>query len=130
MQTTRRARGMAGVAAAGFLATAALHASGYDAVAAMAAETQALAVLVPMLWLGFAADLVVLGLIVAVVAWRPVEGGRSVLSIVGLGPLAAAGLQYRYIGFIPPTALLVVLGLFTLATAAAWSRPVASDAPG
>lgn len=122
MQPQPRARVLAGIAAAGFFATAALHATGHGAVTAMAAETQSLAALVPALWLGFSADLVVLGLIVAAVAWRPIPGGRAVLAIASLAPLAAAGLQVRYLGFIPPTLLLLALGLLTLVAGAVWTR--------
>lgn len=118
---TRRSvgRGIAGVAAAGFLATAWLHSTGYDSVTELAGTGPPdLEMLMPALWLSFSFDLVVVGLIVAAIAWRPSAAGRAVLAIAALAPLAAAGLQLRFIGFIPPTAILIALGGITLTAAA------------
>jgi hypothetical protein len=66
----------------------------------------------------FSLDLLILGLIVAVVASRPTAPGRMILVIAALSPLAAAGLQLRFIGFVPPTAILLGLGALTLAAGA------------
>ncbi len=122
---TRRKTGriLAGVAAAGFFATAWLHGTGYDSVTQLAGTgPRELESLVPALWLSFSFDLVVLGLIVAAVAWRPSTSSRAVLAIAALAPLAGAGLQLRFIGFVPPTAILIALGGLTLAAAAALGR--------
>lgn len=76
-----------------------------------------MAPVIPALWLVFALDLAVLGVIVALVAWRPSPVGRLILPVAVLSPLGAAGLQLRTIGFVPPTAILLTLGLLTMAAA-------------
>ena len=55
---------------------------------------------------------------VAAVALRPCGGSWVVVGLAGLCPLGAAVLQIVYLGFVPPTALL--LGIALLAFAAAW----------
>jgi len=110
--------GLTIAAAVAYLATAGLHATGYDSVTALAGQTTGdLATLVPMLWLGFSADLVVLALVIGAVALSPV-GGRLVLACAALCPLGAAVLQMRFVGFIPPTAILLAVTALTLAAAA------------
>jgi hypothetical protein len=105
-------------AAVAFIATAGLHATGYDSVTALAEQAAGdLASLVPMLWLGFSVDLVVLGLVIGAVALRG-AGGRLILTFTALCPLAAAGLQVRFLGFIAPTAILLAVTVLTLAAAA------------
>lgn len=119
MTRHRAATILTGVAAAGFLGTAALHGTGYDSVSALAAEVPSeLGPVMPALWLIFSFDLVILGLIVGLVAYRPAPIGRLILVIAALSPLGAAGLQLRFIGFVPPTAILLGLSAVTLAAAA------------
>ena len=109
---------LAGIAAVGFLATAALHATGYGFVTQLAEQAPAeLRPLIPALWLVFSIDLIVLGLIVAVVARRPTAGGWLILVIAAICPLAAAGLQIRFLGFVGPTAILLGVGVVTLIAA-------------
>jgi hypothetical protein len=118
---TRRKIGsiLAGVACLGFLATAWLHSTGYSSVTELAADVPSrLGAVMPALWLMFSFDLVILGLIVGVVAYRPSATARAILWIAALAPLAAAGLQLRFLGFIPPTAILITLGALTLAAGA------------
>lgn len=118
---TRRRSGsiLAAVASAGYIATAALHGTGYGWVADLALQAPAeLRTLAPALWLSFAFDLVVVGLIVGVVALRPSPTGRLVLAIAAACPLAGAALQLRFLGFIPPTGILLALGVLTLVAAA------------
>lgn len=123
MTRRRPGRLLAGLSAAGLLATAGLHATGLGGVAELArAGPSDLAPLVPALWLSFSFDLVVVGAIVAAVAWRPTRVGPVVLAIAAVAPLAAAGLQLRFIGFVPPTAILLALGALTLAAAFALGR--------
>ena len=103
------------VAATGFLGTAALHTAGYSSVVRSSAQApEMLRGLLPLLWLAVAFDLVVLGLIVAVVALRPGGPARIILAVAAICPLAAAGLQIRFIGFIPPTAILIGVAVVTL----------------
>lgn len=82
----------------------------------------------PALWLVFSLDLAVLGLMVAVIAWRPGVVGRVLLVIAALSPLGAAGLQVWSIGFVPPTAIL--LGVAALTVAAAAVLPSRPGGPG
>jgi hypothetical protein len=108
------------VAGASFLATAALHTTGYGSVTGLAAQSQAdLQQVVPALWLVFAFNLAVVGLIVLVVAFRPTAPGRLILVIAAFCPFGAAGLQLWFLGFIPPTAILLAVGGLTLVAAAA-----------
>ncbi|KPJ91494.1 MAG: hypothetical protein AMS18_08605 [Gemmatimonas sp. SG8_17] len=119
MTRQRSASILMGLAALGFLGTAAVHTTGYGTVLRLAAEVPSdLGPAIPALWLVFSLDLAVIGLIVAVVAWRPQPIGRWVLVIASLSPLGAAGLQLRFIGFVPPTALLLGIGVLTLVAAA------------
>ena len=122
MTRDRGARLLAGLAAFGFLGTAALHSTGYDSIVHMAKNVPGfLGHVMPALWLAFSLDLTVLGLIVGILALRPADVGRPILVIAALCPLAAAGLQLKFIGFIPPTGLLIALGVLTWASAAMWS---------
>lgn len=120
MQDPRHAMGrvLAGLAALVYIATAWLHSTGFDAVTRLAREGPSdLAALMPALWLVFSLDLVVVGLVIAVVTWRPSGAGRLVVAIAALCPLGAAGLQLRFLGFIPPTAVLLADGALALVAA-------------
>jgi len=109
---------VAALASVGFIATAALHSTGYDSVTrlSMHAPTE-LHALVPALWLSFAFNLTVVGLVVGVVAFRPGSAGRLILTIAAACPMSAAGLQLWFLGFIPPTGLLLAIGGLTLVAA-------------
>lgn len=112
-------RTLTGLAALGFLATAGLHSTGYDTVTQLAAEVPFdLGPVMPALWLMFSIDLAIIGLIVATVAYCPVPLARLILVIAAFSPLGAAGLQLRFIGFVPPTAILLAVGALTLGAAA------------
>ena len=103
----------------GFLGTAALHASGYPSVLKASEDVPgSFGALMPMLWLVFSSDLVILGLIIGVLASRPSPIGRPVLTLAALCPLVVAAMQLLSIGFVPPTALLIGVGVLTLASAA------------
>ena len=109
---------LTGLAGAGFLGTAALHGTGYDSVTQLAAQGPAeLQALMPALWVAFSLDLVVIGLILAVVARRPIPRDRLLLAVAAFSPVGAALLQIRFLGFIPPSAILLALGAFTLTAA-------------
>jgi hypothetical protein len=104
--------------ALGFVLTAGLHATGYPAVTDLARQgPEDLRALVPVLWVAFSTDLVVTGLIVLVVVWRRSRASRLVLTIAGFIPAIAAGLQIAYLGFIPPTVILIALAIVTWASA-------------
>lgn len=115
-------RYIAAVAALGYFATAWIHSTGFDSITALAADgPEELAALVPALWLAFSLDLVVLGLVIVAAALRPGGSARVVTAVAALCPFGAAALQLRYIGFIPPTAILLTIG--TLAAVAAGVMP-------
>lgn len=110
-------------AAAGFVGTAVLHGTGYRAVATLAAGSPGgLDALVPAMWLAFSLDLAVVGLIIAVVAWKRSRDGGLILALGSLCPFGAAVLQIVFLGFIPPTAILLVVGGVTLAAAGLLGR--------
>jgi hypothetical protein len=109
---------LVGLAAAGFFATAAIHSTGYASVAALAAQGPTdMQALMPALWLAFSFDLIVIGLILGVVAFRPARSSRLIVAVAALCPLGAVALQLRFIGFILPTAILLVLSTLTLTAA-------------
>ncbi len=117
------ARFLTGVAALGYLGTAAFHGTGYEFVVGKAKDVPGmLGQIMPALWLVFSVDLSVLGLILGVLTLRPADVARPILVIAALCPFAVAGLQIRFIGFIPPTGLLITLGILTWAGAAVWPR--------
>jgi len=58
--------------------------------------------------------------ILCVLTLRAADVARPILVIAALCPFAVAGLQLKFIGFIPPTGLLLVLGTLTWASAALW----------
>jgi hypothetical protein len=121
MAQRKRLGSILGTASAvGFLATAGLHGTGYAAVSGVAREgPEDLHTLVPMLWVAFSADLVVIGVIVLVVAWWRNTASSLVLIAAGCMPAIAAGLQIAYLGFVPPTAILIALAVLTWAAAIA-----------
>jgi hypothetical protein len=115
------ARLLAWLACFGFLGTAGLHSTGYGSVSRLAADVPGvMGQVMPALWLIFSIDLAVLGLIVGVLAFRKNDVARPILVIAAACPLSAAGLQIRFIGFIPPTALLICLGALAVVAAATW----------
>ena len=115
MTRQRAGSAITAVAAIGFFVTAALHTAGYSSVVRSAAQaSEKLRALLPLLWLGIAFDFVVLGLIVGVVALRPIGPARIILAVAAICPFAAAGLQIRFLGFIPPTPILIGVGVVTL----------------
>lgn len=71
---------------------------------------------------------VALGLIAAIIAARPGPYGRLVLLTLALPPLAAAMLQVLYLGFILPTAILLLDTVLLVAAAIAtpWSTATPS----
>jgi len=114
---------LAGVAAVGYLATAALHSTGYGSVVELATDVPSdLGHLIPALWLVFSLDLAVVGLIVGVVAWKQPVASATILFIAALQPIGAAALQLWSIGFVPPTAILLVVAVTTLVAAALLRR--------
>ncbi len=100
---------LVGVAAALLIGTAALHHTGFRSARDLGARAGGdLAIVVPALWLFFSVSLVSVGLASAAMAWRPVPGHRLVLVCLALVPAGGAALQIAYVGFVPPTLILLV----------------------
>ncbi len=114
--TRRQAEAViAGIAAIGLLGTAPLHSAGYSSVVRASAQApEMVRGLLPMPWLQIGFDFAVLGILVGVVAFRPGGPARIILVVAAICPLATAGPQIRFIGFIPPTAILIGVGIVTL----------------
>ena len=132
MTRQRTASILAWAAALAFLVTAALHASGFAAVTALARRGPPDVVpIVAMLWLAFSAALALLGLVAAVAAWRPGPPARGVLALAGVFPIVSAVLQLCYFGPIAPAAVLAFDGALALAAAVALpsAAPRAGGAP-
>lgn len=118
MTRHRAGSAIAGVAAMAYLVSAGLHSTGYGMIVRMAEQAPPdLGTLAPAMWLAFSLDLTVVGLIVGAVAIRPSRWGRLILVIAALCPIGAAGLQLKFLGFIPPTALLLGTGGLALLAA-------------
>jgi hypothetical protein len=117
--TERLSTWLAWSGAALYLITALLHHLGYGPITQLAEQgPEDLRPLVPPLWLSFSASLIVLALIILAVARAPNPYRRRVLVLAACGPIVGAALQLAYLGFIPPTAMLLVDGLVVLGAAA------------
>lgn len=116
MTRSRAAAVLAWTAGWGFLAVAALHGSAYGRIMAMAeGAPETIRRVLSVLWLSGSADLVAFGLVVMVMARG--SGGGAVIGLAALSPLAVAVLQVVFMGFVPPTAMLLALAGLTLAAA-------------
>jgi hypothetical protein len=117
------ARGLTWLSAAGFFIAAMLHTSGYQSVTLLAQQgPSGLGGLISALWLAFSAAMITLGLIVAILAREHVGGARAILILAACFPLATAALQLRFLGFIPPVAILGTIALVSFAGAIASPR--------
>lgn len=99
--------------------TGAIHLSAFGQINAMAQSATPADVhaVLPPLWLAVGVDMLATGLIVALVALENSNGGRYVLFAAAISPTAAAVLQMVFLGFIPPTAILLLDGALALAAA-------------
>lgn len=78
---------IAGIAAMAFLGTAVLHSTGFDSISQLSEQAPTdLRAVAPALWLTFSFDLSVLGLIVAIIAFRPNIPRRLVMVVASLCP--------------------------------------------
>jgi hypothetical protein len=117
MSRDRIGSGLLLVAGLGFLITAGLHLTGFDSVLRLVSDVpDDLKALGPALWLSFSLDYVVLGLVL-LAAWLGATPSRLVVAAVAIAPIGAAWLQVQFLGFIPPTVILIVLGVLTFAAA-------------
>ncbi len=121
MTRYKTAQILTGVAAFGFFVAAGLHISGYRQVLLQAQQGfSGLAPLVSALWLVFAAAMVILGVMVTLVALGRVTGGRWILALAGCFPLITVLLQLRFLGFIPPVAILSTVAAVSFGAAIAF----------
>lgn len=124
------------IAGLAFFGTAVLHLTGYGSITAMLEfMTDELQLVVPALWLMFAATLAILALILFVVSVRPGPGGPSIVLLAALAPLTAAGLLARGIRLGGPVPILLgdsalaLLASAALALQVRLARPKPAEAP-
>lgn len=109
MASPRTASILAWAAAALYVGTAAWHQTGLSFVQRLTADgPEGLQPLISALWILFGVSLVILALIIAACASTTHPARRLILGLAALGPVSGAILQIAYLGFIPPTALLLI----------------------
>lgn len=96
----------ASVGAALLFGTAGFHLSAYGSVVAQAPAD--LRALVSALWVAGGVSLLVSALLTVAVTPLFIVRRRALLGIAALTPLSIALLQIVYLGFLPPTALLLL----------------------
>jgi hypothetical protein len=74
------------------------------------------------LWLAFACQALLIGLLYALVSWKPHAVSREVIVILGLLQLVEAILQFFFAGSGVVAILLVVAALFVLLGSVLWPR--------
>jgi hypothetical protein len=118
--TPRLASGFRLAAGIGLLLTAGLHGSGYPEIAKLGdASGGDVKLLLPALWLAFSLHYLLFGTLVLFAAGPRNQLTARLLAVAALVPLGDALLQVVYLGFIPPTALLLVIAALSLVAAAA-----------
>ena len=105
MTKERVATVTAAIGAGLLFATVALHLSAYSAVVAQAPTD--LRPLMAALWVAGGASLIIAALLAVAVIPLFIVRRRALLGIAALTPLSIAGVQIAYVGFLPPTALLL-----------------------
>lgn len=115
-QGLTRGFGLAGAVA--LIATATLHTMATPQITKLAESVPGdSGVLLPLGFIAFGITLALAGILTALVSLRAGKGDHLILAVVAMFPLAGAALQMVYIGFIAPTALLLLDGLLVLGTA-------------
>jgi hypothetical protein len=105
MTKQRVATVTAAIGAGLLFATAGLHLSAYSAVVSQAPTD--LQPLVAALWVAVGATLIIGAILAVAVTPLFIVRRRVLLAIAALAPLSIAVLQIAYLGFLPPTALLL-----------------------
>jgi len=104
------------------IVTGIMHGFGLGWATGLAAEgPRELAAVIPALWLGMSAAMLVVGLMLIVIGRRPGPAGRILVGLAALVPLANAVLLVAGAGIVAPVFIFGVVGLLTLA--AAWQHP-------
>ena len=107
------------VSACGFFLTAGLHGSAYGQIMRRAETAPETARgILAVLWLSAAVDLVIFGLVILAMARSSGTVAAAVIALAAVSPLAVAAMQVAFLGFVPPTAILLALGALTLWAAA------------
>jgi len=110
------------IAGALYIVTGIMHGFGLGWATGLAAEgPRELAVVIPDLWLGVSAAMLVLGVMLIVIGRRPEPAGRILVGLAALVPLTNAVLLVAGAGIVAPVFIFGVVGLLTLA--AAWQHP-------
>jgi hypothetical protein len=99
--------------------TGCMHGFGLKWATGLAAQgPHDLGAVIPALWLGISAAMAVIGVMLVLIGLRPAPGGRALVALAALLPLANAGLLIAGAGIIAPVWIFGVVGLVTLAAAA------------
>jgi hypothetical protein len=106
MTKERAATVTAAVGAALLFLTGGLHLSAYSAVTSQTpADVRAL---MAMLWVGSGISMIIAALLAVAVTPLFIVRRRVLLAIAALIPLSVAAVQIAYLGFLAPTALLLL----------------------
>ena len=81
------------------------------------------------LWLAFACQALLIGMLYALVAWKPHAVSREVIVILGMLQLVEAILQFFFAGSGIAATLLVAAALCVLLGAALWPKRLQQPAP-
>jgi hypothetical protein len=106
MTKERVATLMASIGAGLLFGTAVFHLSAYQSVVARAPSD--LQPIVAAAWVAAGASLIISALLAVAVTPLFIVRRRALLGIAALTPLSIAVLQIAYLGFLPPTALLLL----------------------
>jgi hypothetical protein len=105
--TKQRAATVTAAIGAGLLfATAVIHLSGYSTVVAQAPTD--LQPLMSAAWVAGGASLIISALLAVAVMPPFIVRRRALLGVAALTPVSIAAVQIAYLGFLPPTALLLL----------------------
>jgi hypothetical protein len=113
LTTARLATLGASIGAGLLFGTAVFHLSVYESVTAQASTN--LRPLMAAAWVAVGISLVLSGLLAVAATPLFVVRRRALLLIAALTPVSIAVLQLTYLGFIPPTALLLLDGVVLIA---------------
>ena len=101
-----------------FIVTGCLHGFGLTWATGLAAEGPSeLAQVIPALWLGTTAAMLVLGIMLVLVGLKPGPAGRALVGLAALVPLANAALLVIGAGMVAPVYIFGMVGLGALVAA-------------
>jgi hypothetical protein len=106
MTKERMATVTAAIGSALLFATAGVHLSAYSSVVAQTPTD--VRTLMAALWVAGGASLIIAALLAVAVTPLFIVRRRALLGIAALTPVSIAAVQISYLGFLPPTALLLL----------------------